>query len=112
MESQRKCRFEKRNHFTNLEDKAILDAVQNFGQSNLVLIASFVTTCIPNQCKMRYLSNLNPTLNFVPFKKEENEILRGLIDRFGTCWRILSKCFNEISKVSIKSRWNSLLVKK
>jgi hypothetical protein len=55
---------------------------------------------------MRYLSNLSPTLNFAPFTKEEDEILKGLIDRFGTCWRTLSKYFNGRSEVSLKNRWN------
>jgi hypothetical protein len=49
-----------------------------------MLIASFVPTQTPNQCKMWYLNNISPTLNFTPFTKEEDEILRGLIDHFGT----------------------------
>ena len=112
METQRKCRFAKRNHFTDLEDTVILDAVHKFGESNWMLIASFVPTRTPNQCKMQYLSNLSPTLNFTPFTKEEDEILRGLIDHFGTCWRTLSKYFNGRSEIALKNRWNFFLTKK
>jgi hypothetical protein len=52
METQRKCRLAKRNNFTDLEDAVILDTVHKFGESNWMLIASFVPTQTPNQCKM------------------------------------------------------------
>jgi hypothetical protein len=112
MESQRKCRFSKRNHFTDLEDRIILDAVHRFGESNLVTIASFVPSRTPNQCKMRYLSNLSPTLNFAPFTEEEDEILKCLVGRFGTCWRTLSKYFNGRSETALKNRWNFFMTRK
>ncbi|KAH8488604.1 hypothetical protein H0E87_024304 [Populus deltoides] len=101
--------------WTGEEDKILADAVKRYNSKNWKKIAECVPDRTDVQCLHRWQKVLDPKLVKGPWKKEEDDLIRELVEKHGNKkWsqvakhltgRIGKQC-RERTENSIKNHWN------
>ncbi|KIK65517.1 hypothetical protein GYMLUDRAFT_38988 [Collybiopsis luxurians FD-317 M1] len=74
-----------RHSWTPANDQKLVEGVQVYGLENWALVAVHVSPYVtPNQCQMRYIRSLDPTLNKSPWTTAEDERLNQVVSAIGT----------------------------
>lgn len=100
-----------REPWTKIEDRAILNLVEKFG-NNWTLISNFIEGRTGKQVRDRYLNKLNPRINRKKFSEKEDSIILEKFKEIGPKWLLISKELHGRSENMIKNRFYSYLKKK
>lgn len=95
----------KRAVFTKEEDKRLIKAVQDYGEGNWSLIASYVGNRTKRQCSERWRKFLCPTVNLSKWTQEEDNLLLMKFIELGPKWTLISKFFDNRTDVNVKARY-------
>ncbi|KAI8374632.1 Homeodomain-like protein, partial [Radiomyces spectabilis] len=98
------------------EDAALTTAVHKYlSKPNATpdsLPWSRVAQCIPNrtgiQCQARWTEALDPTVRKGRWRKEEDEMLRAGVARFGCCWIRVAGSIHGRTQRQCRTRWNQI----
>ncbi|ORZ24058.1 Homeodomain-like protein [Absidia repens] len=97
------------------EDEALTQAVQKYSNRS-VLPWNRIAQNIPNrtgiQCQARWSEALDPTVRKGRWKKEEDEMLRAGVARFGCCWIRVSGMIHGRTQRQCRTRWNQIKSRK
>ncbi|KAI8338999.1 Homeodomain-like protein [Chlamydoabsidia padenii] len=97
------------------EDEALTQAVQKYSNKN-VLPWNRIAQHIPNrtgiQCQARWTEALDPTVRKGRWKKEEDDMLREGVTRFGCCWIRVSGMIHGRTQRQCRTRWNQIKSRK
>ncbi|KAI8068435.1 Homeodomain-like protein [Gongronella butleri] len=93
------------------EDEILTRSVQKYSHKS-VLPWNRIAQQIPNrtgiQCQARWTEALDPTVRKGRWKKEEDEMLRAGVARYGCCWiRVSSMIFGRTQR-QCRTRWNQI----
>jgi hypothetical protein len=94
--------------WTKEEDKQILELVKQNGR-NWALISKMMTTRNGKQIRDRFLNYLDPEINKIKFKKEEDDKIIDLYKEHGSKWSVIAKSFPGRTGDMIKNRFYSCL---
>ena len=95
----------KKNKFTPEEDQKIIQAVQKYGQQAWSLIAECVPNRTARQCRERYKNYLSPDICTSKWTKEEDDLLKSLIEKYGPVWSKIATFFVNRTDVFLKNKW-------
>ncbi|SAM08364.1 hypothetical protein [Absidia glauca] len=97
------------------EDEALTLAVKKYSNRN-VLPWNRIAQNIPNrtgiQCQARWTEALDPTVRKGRWRKEEDEMLRQGVARFGCCWIRVSGMIYGRTQRQCRTRWNQIKSRK
>ncbi|CDO93051.1 unnamed protein product [Kluyveromyces dobzhanskii CBS 2104] len=94
--------------WTNLEDQILKAAVQKYGTHAWSKVASLLQKKNARQCQSRWNEFLNPSLNFEPFSKEEDDRLLDIAKRIPNQWRSIGEMMGRPAQTCI-DRYNIIL---
>ncbi|ORX54131.1 hypothetical protein DM01DRAFT_1407628 [Hesseltinella vesiculosa] len=93
------------------EDEILTEAVQKYSHKS-VLPWNRIAQQIPNrtgiQCQARWTEALDPTVRKGRWKKEEDDMLRAGVARFGCCWIRVSSMIHGRTQRQCRTRWNQI----
>ncbi|KAI9299648.1 Homeodomain-like protein [Cunninghamella echinulata] len=93
------------------EDEALTEAVKKYGNKS-VLPWNKIAQHIPNrtsiQCQARWTEALDDTVRKGRWKKEEDEMLKEGVARFGCCWIRVSSMIYGRTQRQCRTRWNQI----
>ncbi|CAO3594053.1 unnamed protein product [Absidia cylindrospora] len=97
------------------EDEALTQAVKKYSNRS-VLPWNRIAQNIPNrtgiQCQARWSEALDPTVRKGRWKKEEDDMLRAGVARFGCCWIRVSGMIYGRTQRQCRTRWNQIKSRK
>ncbi|KAI8093541.1 Homeodomain-like protein [Halteromyces radiatus] len=97
------------------EDEALTEAVKKYSNRS-VLPWNRIAQNIPNrtgiQCQARWTEALDPTVRKGRWKKEEDDMLRAGVSRFGCCWIRVSGMIYGRTQRQCRTRWNQIKSRK
>jgi hypothetical protein len=96
--------------FTTNEDLKLTELAKVYPQGWSV-IAQFMPGRTARQCRERYRSYLNPSVNHSAWSEEEDQLLIKLVREQGRKWSDFAKYFNGRSCNALKNRYNVHLVR-
>ena len=94
-----------RRSFTQKEDDALIQLVNQYGTENWKKISTMMNDRNPRQCKERWINYLSPSIKNDPFSESEDALLRQKYEEFGPKWVKIAKFFDNRTDISIKCRW-------
>eukprot|EP00301_Raphidiophrys_heterophryoidea_P003845 c11720_g1_i1.p1 GENE.c11720_g1_i1~~c11720_g1_i1.p1 ORF type:complete len:334 (+),score=85.61 c11720_g1_i1:114-1115(+) len=94
------------------EDKQLESLVHKFGAKNWSSIADVLAGRTGKQCRERWRNHVDPSITREPFSHEEDCLVVGLVDQFGTKWAKIAKSLPGRTDNAIKNRYYSSLMKK
>ena len=97
-----------RHIFSEKENEKLKQLVEEYGDHNWSLIASFMKNRNARQCRERWRTYLRPTLSIEPWSPEEDRILLEKYAQFGTRWSVIGQYLPSRSEIAIKNRWKLL----
>lgn len=97
---------QRRGPWSQLEDAALIQLVQQQGPLNWVKISDTLVSRSPKQCRERYHQNLKPTLNHEPISAEEGQLIEKLVGDIGKRWAEIARRLNNRSDNAVKNWWN------
>ena len=77
--------------WTGVEDKLLVQKVNEFGTQNWVIIARFLKGRLGRQCRERWHNVLNPTIVRRDWTEEEDDFILKMYQEFGSKWAKFSK---------------------
>ena len=98
--------------FTLEEDRKIIEHVQLHGPQKWSLLVKEMPERSAKQYRERWMNNLNPYINKMPWTEYEDKMIIELVGKYGNKWSMISKMLPGRSDNSIKNRWNSSLSRK
>lgn len=101
----------KRRRFTESEDILILHLIKKIGIHNWNTIAKFLPGRTGKQCRDRFYNYLKEPHTFLPWTKEEDDMLLRLLKIVGPKWAAISKYIPKRSGNDLKNRWHKHLSK-
>ena len=108
MDDDYQCKRSKRQMFSLEEDKILSEQVRKHGERDWSIIASKLPGRTARQCRERFKNYLSPNVTHVPWKAEEDNLLRKLVEEIGPKWTKLVEYFPKRTDVLIKNRWSKL----
>ena len=94
--------------FTKDEDDKLKKLVNEYGDQDWKLIASFFGDRSRRQCRERWSKFLSPFLNRSPWTSEEDTLLMQLYSQIGPKWTLISRSFKNRTDINIKTRYITL----
>ena len=108
MDEEYKTKRSKRQMFSVDEDKILAEQVKKHGERDWSIIATKLPGRTARQCRERFKNYLSPNVTHSPWKIEEDNLLRKLVQEFGPKWTKLAEYFPKRTDVLIKNRWSKL----
>ena len=99
-------------HFTHEEDERLKYLVQQFGDKNWGMVASYMPGRQPRQCRERYIGYLSPFIHTKPWTQAEDYLLLQKLLEIGPKWMKMVPFFDGRSDSNIKNRWHRHLKKR
>ena len=100
-----------RKPFTSKEDARLLQMVALHGTTDWRRVAEGIPGRTPRQCRERYRSKVDPSLNNSPWTPEEDSVLLQKHDEYGPRWSLISQFLPGRSPSNVKNRWYKKLKK-
>lgn len=94
--------------FTEQEDNALSQLVEEFGSENWELIAQQMKGRNKRQCKERWMNYLCPSINMDPWSDAEDSLLLEKYAEYGARWVAISRFFTNRTDTMIKNRFQLL----
>jgi hypothetical protein len=98
-----------RRFFQPPEDALLRRLVDEFGTGDWRRIAVQMPDRSPRQCRERYQTYLNPTVNTAPWSEQEDALLLAKFERLGSRWGDYRPFFQNRTLNNIKNRWNTIV---
>ena len=108
MDDEFKTKRSKRQMFSVEEDKILAEQVKKHGERDWSIIATKLPGRTARQCRERFKNYLSPNVTHAPWKAEEDNLLRKLVQEIGPKWTKLAEYFPKRTDVLIKNRWSKL----
>ena len=94
--------------WTKEEDLNLIKLVKNYNGKNWKEVASFFHNKTPLQCFSRY-KRIRPGIYKGTWKKEEDNLILSLIEKYGTSWSKISKIVKTRNGKQIRDRYMNVL---
>lgn len=98
-----------KNKFSSDEDNKLRSLVNQYGESNWLMISKYIPGRNARQCKDRWEKFLSPYVNTKPFSIDEDIEILTLYQKIGSKWTAISKQLKGRSDTSVKSRCQLLI---
>ncbi|KFD53585.1 hypothetical protein M514_05501 [Trichuris suis] len=98
----------RRGHWTEEEDRLLLQAVKRHGRKSWAAIAVHVPDRSAVQCRARYMDVLDKGVKLSSWTKLEDEILMLGFETFGRCWTKISNLIVGRTGNQVKMRFRAL----
>jgi hypothetical protein len=98
--------------WTRDEDDRILAFVEGHGTKDWAKLAADLPGRTSKQCRERFKNHLDPAVQRIPWKEEDDQQLIGLHERYGNQWSLIASFFDGRTDHCIKNRWNSTVKKR
>jgi hypothetical protein len=108
VEKSSKKNQNKRNRFTEDDDKQLIQLINQYGILNWNIIADKMISKNARQCKERWDNYMNPNINNGEWTFEEDEFLLKKHEEFGSKWVKIAKHFNNRTDTQCKNRIQKL----
>jgi hypothetical protein len=84
------------------------ESIAKYGQTNWIAVAAQIPNRTPRQCRERWLTYLDPSVNNGPWTVDEDGLLARKVAELGHRWREIEQFFPGRKDVSIKNHWRQL----
>lgn len=98
-----------KNHFSYIEDKNLINVVEQLGTSDWQKVAKMMPGRNSRQCKDRWEKFLSPAINRGPYTQEEDEMLLQQYDVYGSQWVKIASHLKGRSDASVKARYKLIM---
>ena len=95
--------------WTPAEDELLTQIVQIRGTKNWIDISMLIPGRNAKQCRERWTSKLDPSINQKPFTDEEDKLILDQHKKIGSSWAKIAKLLVGRSSISVKNRYNLLI---
>lgn len=89
------------------EDRQLMTLVSVYGNHNWVDIASHFDNRTPKQCRERWVSHVDPTINKGPWTYDEDALIVIKHQELGNKWAEIARCLPGRTDTLVKNRWNT-----
>ena len=94
--------------FSHEEDFRLAQLVEEYGNSDWLLIASMMDKRNSRQCRERWINYLSPDINTSKWKPEEDRLLLQKHKEIGPKWVQISKFLDGRTEIMVKNRFQVL----
>ncbi|KAH0786342.1 Myb-like DNA-binding domain containing protein [Histomonas meleagridis] len=94
--------------FSHEEDYRLSQLVEEYGNSDWLLIASMMEKRNSRQCRERWINYLSPDINTSKWTPEEDELLMEKYKEIGSKWVQISKFLEGRTEIMVKNRFQVL----
>ena len=94
-----------RGSWSQEEDLALINAINQLGETKWVEISKCIGTRSPKQARERWTNCLKPGLKKGPFEPYEDDIILQKHQEFGNKWAIIARFLAGRSAGAVKNRW-------
>jgi hypothetical protein len=94
--------------FTAADDEQLRELVEQFGDSDWLLISDQMNGRNARQCRERWINYLAPSLNNGPWTPEEDMLLLQKYRELGCKWVHIAKFFPQRTDAMVKNRFNRI----
>lgn len=94
--------------FSKTDDLKLRELVEKYGQEDWIKISTEMGDKNPRQCRDRWVSYLNPSINRDPWTYEEDELLIQTVEEIGTKWVKISALFPGRTDAQCKNRYQRI----
>jgi hypothetical protein len=98
----------KKAKWTIPEDRALTSSLQELGTTNWPLVAAALPGRSSKQCRERWTSQLDPSLNRENWTPDEDAVLVAQQRQVGNCWSRIAQFLPKRSANAVKNRWSWL----
>ena len=95
----------RRKRWTKEEDDALRECVNLYGEKAWHQVCKFIPGRSSRQCKERWFYGVSPNIRKDEFSKDEDELLKSLVESVGTKWTQISPQFNGRTPETLKNRY-------
>ena len=90
------------------EDERLRCAVHWYGTTGWAMHAQYVSSRTAKQCRERWFNHLSSRINTDAWSPQEQRLLFDLVEKWGTAWSRISKCFSGRTSNAVKNMYNKL----
>ena len=94
-----------RHPFTKVEDELLFSLCKDQNEIKWKVVASHFKDRTPRQCRERYNHYVRPDVTNSKWTKEEELLLKELVEQHGTKWSVIATFFHELSDNNLNNRW-------
>ncbi|CAH0482769.1 unnamed protein product [Peronospora belbahrii] len=95
-----------RGTWTETEDRVLMEKVAEIGRK-WTQVAMFLPGRVGNQCRERFLNQLDPSINKAPWTKAEDELLIKAVNKYAARWSLIAEELPGRCENAIKNHWYS-----